>query len=310
MDKIFAGIISYNPDIDRLRDNISSVLPQVQGLIVVDNASDNIADIIMLLDDFRGQSNLDMAGTSKCNILLIENDKNTGVAHALNQIMKHVYSLDHQAWVLTLDQDTVIYDDLIDMYREFMDAHRTDSSMHVASLTSLRKDRNYTEHNHNGEWNTSETGDEAGDGFTFVHTCITSGNLVSVAAWYKVRGFDERLFIDMVDDEFCLRLEEADYDIVRINRYGCLHELGSNLIRVHVLGKEKMIFAYPPMRKFYTARNIIYMIRRYRLGTANPYTSYLLKRMAGTLIYERHRIKGVMAYIRGICAGFRLDCTK
>ncbi|MDC2274628.1 hypothetical protein [Bacteroides thetaiotaomicron] len=35
--KIVAGIILYNPDIDRLMDNISAISPQVESIIIIDN---------------------------------------------------------------------------------------------------------------------------------------------------------------------------------------------------------------------------------------------------------------------------------
>ena len=40
--KIVAGIILYNPDIDRLMDNISAISPQVESIIIIDNNSINI----------------------------------------------------------------------------------------------------------------------------------------------------------------------------------------------------------------------------------------------------------------------------
>ncbi|UVP54719.1 hypothetical protein [Bacteroides thetaiotaomicron] len=42
--KIVAGIILYNPDIDRLMDNISAISPQVESIIIIDNNSINIIE--------------------------------------------------------------------------------------------------------------------------------------------------------------------------------------------------------------------------------------------------------------------------
>ena len=43
--KICAGIILYNPNIERLKECIRAVQPQVDKLVIVDNASDNIDEI-------------------------------------------------------------------------------------------------------------------------------------------------------------------------------------------------------------------------------------------------------------------------
>lgn len=298
MIDICAGIITYNPDIDRLKENIAAVLPQVQGLVVVDNFSDNINDIKELLKAIENE--YDSAGI---NIGLIENDKNKGIAHGLNQLMEYAVRNKAADWVLTLDQDTVVYDNLVKMYRDFILSENYNNKM--ASLTCLREDRNYEEKNSNG--GASSEGDLP---YEEVKSCITSGNLISAEAWRKVRGFDGRLFIDMVDDEFCYRLRENGYKIVRINSFGYLHELGENVRNVRFLWMHKTVLEYSPIRKFYTARNTVYMRRRFRLRLINEYSVYLLKRMAGTLLYEKKKLSGMRAYFKGIRAGKKLDCTK
>ena len=49
MDKgVYAGIVTYNPKIERLIENINSIYPQVDKVIVYDNGSENIEDIKLL----------------------------------------------------------------------------------------------------------------------------------------------------------------------------------------------------------------------------------------------------------------------
>ena len=40
-----AGIVTYNPDITRLVENINAIYNQVDNVIIVDNNSKNIAEI-------------------------------------------------------------------------------------------------------------------------------------------------------------------------------------------------------------------------------------------------------------------------
>jgi len=289
MLKIYAGIITYNPDMDKLKANVTAVLSQVDGLIVVDNGSSNLSDIKTLIS------------SSEDSITLIENPDNKGVAYALNQIFKYADS-ESVDWVLTLDDDSQCYPNLVGMYKEFIDSNKVEN---LASLTCLREDRKYKEKNLSNIIGGADTVQFSQD-FSFVDTCITSGNLVSVDAWMKVKGFNNKLFIDMVDDDFCLRLRGTGYNIVRISEVGYLHELGNDIIKVRFLGREKTVFAYSLKRKYYTARNVRYIVKTYNLGLLNNYNTYLIKRILGTLLYEKNKIKGLKAYIKGYKAGKKL----
>lgn len=288
MGSIYAGIITYNPDLERLRQNIKAILPQVEKLIIVDNGS--VSDIQKCVSDMELKNCDD-------KICFILNKRNFGVAYALNQVMKYSYK-NGASWVLTLDQDTVVYSDIIKMYNEFL-SKTTDNS--IASLTCLRLDVNYLE---NGQQDIAAKYDKIP--YSFVDNCITSGNLLSVKAWYNVKGFENKLFIDMVDDEFCYRLRANGYRIVRLNQYGYLHERGHNILTVNFFGKKKHIFAYDKKRKYYTARNIIYMCKKYHFRIYNKYCVYLLKLIIGTLYYEKNKTESMMAYFRGMIDGIRL----
>ena len=100
-----AGITLYEPDVHRLLENIDAVLPQVDKLICVDNGSKNIAEI------------KDRIHWKYPEVEIIENGENLGIARALNQMFEyaeaHVYD-----WVLTLDQDSVCPENLMEEYKK------------------------------------------------------------------------------------------------------------------------------------------------------------------------------------------------
>lgn len=268
---IAAGIVSYNPSIDRLRDNISSIGPQVEKVYVFDNGSENAEDVRQLC--------LQSAGS----VQFIPSRDNMGIAHALNRLFQCAEE-DGFCWLLTLDQDSVCYPDIVEIFAPFLDQ--------ADSLSSLRNDRNI----HGGA---------AGDGGIHdVPYCITSGNLVRVSAWRAVRGFNERLFIDMVDVDFCFRLRKAGSRIVQVARPGLLHELGDGS-RITILGKPRFVGNYSAFRKYYIARNMVYVIRKYHLK--GHYYSY--KRLALLLysaaFHEKDRTNRVRSLLRGIKDGFQ-----
>ena len=72
MSSIAAGIVAFNPDIDRLESNILNIRNQVEKLYVIDNASDNLKDIEKLCDKYDAH--------------LVANIENYGIAKALNQM--------------------------------------------------------------------------------------------------------------------------------------------------------------------------------------------------------------------------------
>ena len=72
---IYAGIVSFNPDISRLEENINAIYSQVDKIIIVDNNSKNVSDINTITDKLK-------------NVFLINNNNNFGIAKALNQIME------------------------------------------------------------------------------------------------------------------------------------------------------------------------------------------------------------------------------
>ena len=81
--KYIAGIVLYNPDLGRLKENIESICKQVDKVILIDNGSDNIREIEDLIKEY-------------LNCILLKNGENMGIAYALNQILKYAYENDVQ----------------------------------------------------------------------------------------------------------------------------------------------------------------------------------------------------------------------
>ena len=225
-----AGIVLYNPDIERLRENIDAVKNQVDHLIFINNHSANYSQVKQICDKVN-------------NSTFIDNKKNLGVAYALNQIAKRAQNLGAE-WVLTLDQDSVCLPGIVSEYEKY-----TQSG--AASLTCYMKDRNFDIDNL-ADLEISE-----------VDFCITSGNYINLSIWKKLHGFDSRLFIDKIDTDYCYRLITNGYSILKIPYVGILHEVGTNTQRHKFLGKSFVVFNHSPFRCYYLIRNQIYFGRKH-----------------------------------------------
>lgn len=68
--KVLAGIVTYNPDIKRLEENVKSVSEQVATIIIFDNGSKNKREIKSIEEKYQ-------------QIRIIFSSQNKGIAFAL-----------------------------------------------------------------------------------------------------------------------------------------------------------------------------------------------------------------------------------
>lgn len=274
--RIGAGIVTYNPDLKRLTENIDAILPQVMSLVIVDNGSENVEEICKLVED-------------KENVSVVWNEVNQGIARALNQIIG--YAKDNNwEWVLTLDQDSVAMEGLIDNYLKYIDFEK------IGMMTCLFKDRNFgiqQEHEFSGE-------------YRYTDRCITSGCLTNVDAVLESGGFDESMFIDYVDFDMCYTLTEHGYKIFQSSFRGVLHELG-NSERKSFFGREVIVTNHSPARRYYYSRNLVYFIRKHK-GHVNKIRYYikLYGRLGVVIVYEKNKYKKLKEGFRGIIDGYKM----
>lgn len=267
-----AGIVLYNPDILRLKQNIDSIIRQVDTLIIVDNASKN-DDIETLIHSYS-------------KIVFIKNDKNYGIAKALNQIICCADKLKYK-WVLTLDQDSVCKPNLISKYNKIIKNHEN-----IGLVTSNYIDRNIEMENY------SNTDIEE------VDFCITSGTFTNINAIKNIGGFDEKMFIDMVDYDICYAMKKNGFKILRINYVGFIHEVGRSN-KHKLLGKEIIVFNHSEIRKYYWVRNSIYLMKKYNHNKIKSFKR-IIKRVVITLLFENSRILKLKYMIKGINDGIKM----
>ncbi|MDR6290453.1 rhamnosyltransferase [Inquilinus ginsengisoli] len=91
---------------------------------------------------------------------------------------------------------------------------------------------------------------------------ISSGSVISRAAFAKLGPFDEKLFIDHVDIEYCFRARASNVPLYATPALTLSHRIGD--LRRHKLGPfEMMTFNHPWYRRYYSARNAVQLFLRY-----------------------------------------------
>ncbi|MCW3118424.1 MAG: hypothetical protein JWM28_2506, partial [Chitinophagaceae bacterium] len=94
---------------------------------------------------------------------------------------------------------------------------------------------------------------------------MTSGNLIRISAWKEINGFDEKLFIDEVDHEYCYRLKTNGYQIVQVNQVFLNHQLGTQKEAGYfgrIAKRHRRI--HSPKRVYFMVRNYLYVRKAYK----------------------------------------------
>lgn len=278
--KIMAGIVTFNPSLSRLIENISSIAQQVEIVILCDNGSVNIREIKCIVNEFS-------------NVLLYSLSENNGVAYALNAILQFA-SENGYIWFITLDQDSVVRSDLIAYYVKFI-AHPD-----IALMTCNITDRNFK---------AEATKEMNGAEYCFVSRCITSGNFVNTSILLSMGGYDSSMFIDYIDFDICTTALENGYRILKVNYDGLLHELGKTESRT-ILGNTVYIYNHEATRKYYMAKNGVYYIKKHMkyLGIKGIVKNAMeiLWRIILVLLYEDQKKVKLSNALSGLFDGLRM----
>ncbi|MDF4030592.1 glycosyltransferase family 2 protein [Lactobacillus delbrueckii] len=234
--KVLGGVVTYNPEILRLRENLESLTKQLDTIYIFDNGSKNLDDIERLLDSFSN------------NFKLHKAPKNMGIAYALKEIMNYAQKEKYD-WVLSVDQDSVLNEKLVDEYMSALSSYHGND---IGMLTCLIKDRNFKD----------ESVEKQKEALKEVPICITSASLTNIKNYFLTDGYDENLFIDLVDTDICLSLRERGFKILRLNFLGIFHEIGHGENK-KILWKNVIVHHSSVFREYYMSRNTVILNRKH-----------------------------------------------
>jgi rhamnosyltransferase len=94
---------------------------------------------------------------------------------------------------------------------------------------------------------------------------ITSGSMVELATSDTLGGFDEALFIDYVDVDYCLRVGRVNRSVMVAAAARLQHRLGARR-PARLLGKDFRPMHHPAFRHYYMARNRVRVWRRHAIA--------------------------------------------
>jgi rhamnosyltransferase len=268
-----AGLaILYYPDADFLK-RLDSYKSYLDKLIIINNSE--VVDTILT-------AKLQSGG----NILIIQDGENKGIAKRLNEAAQLAINDDCE-WLLTMDQDSFFPDNTVYIYLECIKSFGQKENVALFTVEYderlLRKeDCSYKK----------------------VNKAITSGNIINLDIWQQTKGFDELLFIDHVDHEYCFQCLLQGYDIIKFDSILLQHQLGTVADYRSIKNlKRSSRGLHSPHRIYYIVRNFLYLSKKYSgkfsLDMKEIKKSILIS-IKNNLLYNNKRLKVLKYLIKGL----------
>ena len=185
---VCAVMVTYNPE-PSFEQNVRALLPQVGKLIIVDNQSAAAGHSVVART------------AASCEVEVIWNQHNRGIAAGLNAGIDRALATGTYSWIATFDQDSRVPADYVAAILESYSACPFRDEVAIVGA------------NYNQIQDCGDNPIPTRKGFVFreIKSAITSGSLVKSTVFGICGRYDESLFMDYVDHEFCLRLRKHGF---------------------------------------------------------------------------------------------------
>lgn len=231
---VCAVIVTYNPR-STFIDNIVAVAAQVGHVVVIDNGSSGETE----------QHLHELETRLSCTV--IRNHQNLGIAVALNRGVKYALEAGFD-WVCTFDQDSRVCDGFISKMLEAYQQARNPERVALLAPSYVDRESGVTE-----RLRRADNGE--------ILAAMTSGSMIPLSVIRELGFFDESLYIDAVDIEFCLRARRKGMVILQSPAV-LLHSLGRTRY-YRVFGLRFGVTNHSAGRRYYMTRNRLRLLRLY-----------------------------------------------
>ena len=223
-------IILYNPDIDVL-DNICSYIDSLEKTYIIDNSDTKNHGLLEKIENL----------SPKCEIVL--NAENYGIATALNQAVDLACN-DGFEWLLTMDQDSRFENN---SYFEAFQKYegKTEVGLFTPEINEAEYEIKMSPKVFAAKIN---------------EIAYTSGSIINLNICSKIGKFNEKLFIDAVDTDYCLRLLKNKHLIIKFLGAVLNHKVGEKKIIHFPFNKRLILTEHSVIRHYYIIRNHTYIL--------------------------------------------------
>ncbi len=276
--KISSTVILYNPE-DEVFQNIESYVNDVDQLIVVDNSTKHNEILINKL-----KKEFD-------NIVYINNNGNLGIATALNIGCDKAIQ-NGANWILTMDQDSKFIN--FPHYKKCLESLEDTTNIAILSANTTWSDEKEVPNSFSCEY--KET-----------FSAITSANLLNLKLFEQVGRFEDKLFIDLVDYDYCIKAQINNLKVLYFKDVLVQHALGSVFLRKNLIyWKIRTKIEHNPQRVYYFARNFLYVAQKYgkqfpkEMGMLKTINMLFVHEVTKIILYEDQKAKKLYAKFLGL----------
>lgn len=293
MDKICAIVVTYQPDLALLRENLIACHTQADYLVVVDNASSSAIRLHIS----------DLSREIGCELLQLTD--NLGVAAAQNLGVERA-RLSRCTAVIFFDQDSKPMHGMMEALQRAT-CELAAANVPVAAVGPRLLDRRTgasTPFVRIGFFGVNKTIFRR-DGKHFIPTdfLVSSGMLIPLSILDTVGLPEEGLFIDNVDLEWCFRARSMGFTLYGVSDAVMEHSVGDQVIQ---LGNYA-IHRHSPLRQYYIMRNRILLYQRHYTPwrwIIQDFFRMLFKLAAFSILFAP-RVQNIYMMLRGIKDGVR-----
>lgn len=269
--KLAAIVVTYYPEVD-VPKNISSCIDYVELLIIWENTP---------LRD-RLYYNIDLPEYSD-KIIYLGTDNNEGLGYAYNVGTKYAKDLGF-THIMTLDQDTSFVG-----FEGFKSNIEKESDKKVGIFIPP--------YNAGGVYDFSPLECSVG---------IQSGSVFSIEMLDEIGLFRDDFFIDCIDFEINFRARKFGYKCVTYGGCNMIHTIGS-CRTASILGFQFSPPDYSPLRRFYQARNTLFLMKEYpgeySFKKKIRHFVYTIKAIVKIILGETNKIDKILAILKGLTYG-------
>jgi len=290
---VCAVIVTYNPDSERLGKTLQALAATVARIVIVDNASAELRE--------------EALRQRVSNLVVKRLPENLGVAAAHNAGFALARDLGYPH-VLLLDQDSRPDERMVGALFSALTRLQADGARVgcVGARLANRENGTVSQFTRIGWLGATRVpcSDEAP--VVECDVVFSSGSLVPMTAFDAVGGLEEGLFIDHVDNEWCLRARAKGYRIFGACNAILEHRLGEGEGRIW-LGRWRRLPRHKPFRYYYMFRNTVLLCRRdyVPLRYGLYYFTWLAALFLAFGVFARQRNGELGMMLKGLAHGLR-----
>lgn len=276
--RIVSVIVTYHPEAEVL-SRLVAALAQAGAVVIVDNTDEAVA-----------------AFPVWAPAVVVHHGRNLGIATALNRGVAEARSLGAEVIAL-FDQDSVVDSEFMERLVSLLVPGQP--GVVAAVALAAGDSREYPSHRVDALLGWRAVFAARAHGPVPADAVITSGSAATLSTYDSIGGYDNHLFIDGVDVEWCLRCRAAGVPVMIEPAARLLHRIGGGDVRIPGLGRT---IVHSEHRAYFKVRNPWLIARRPHCPPALALRLICVALLRESLVAIRHptgrRVRAVLSGLR------------